>query len=411
MGKNLKGKELGTGLSQRKDGRYSARFVGKSGKRKEKYFDTLPEARNWLEDAKYEDKHNTALAPFNMVANKVLENDFPIPALSDMTVDEWFDFWKNNIIKRLARNTKRNYSERYIQNIKPVIGKMYVRDVLPVHCLKILNDMDVSSKYQVSTIQQTYIAMGTMFRAAVNNRVIPKHPMDGINYSFPAKAKDDIKVMTIDEHRKFLEVAENSHNYRQYALILETGLRAGEMIGLTWDNVNFEKRTLTVEKTLEYIRENGTWEAGPPKTIAGYRTIPLTDCAYTILKEVYDEKDTRKESEELSQTLPYKDKRDGTGKHFVMKDLVFINYRTGMPSKNSSYDTHLYKLCEKAKIKHFSMHALRHTFATRAIERGVNPKALQVLLGHSSLKTTMDTYVHVTDDFKWAAMELFQKMA
>lgn len=69
------------------------------------------------------------------------------------------------------------------------------------------------------------------------------------------------------------------------------------------------------------------------------------------------------------------------------------------------------KVCGKAGIKRFCMHALRHTYATRAIECGVNPKARQELLGHSSLQTTMDTYVHVTDESKRSAIELFQRMA
>lgn len=92
----------------------------------------------------------------------------------------------------------------------------------------------------------------------------------------------------------------------------------------------------------------------------------------------------------------------------VMRDLVFINYRTGEPAKNSSYDTHLYKLCDKAGIEHFSMHALRHTFATRAIERGMPPKVLQRLLGHVTLAMTTDRYVHVTDDSMFDAMRLFE---
>jgi len=90
-----------------------------------------------------------------------------------------------------------------------------------------------------------------------------------------------------------------------------------------------------------------------------------------------------------------------------MKNLVFINYRTGEPTKNSSYDTYLYKLCDKAGIKRFCMHTLRHTYATRAIEAGMSPKILQKLLGHASLSTTMDRYVHVTDDSLKKAVKLF----
>ena len=112
MGKNLKGKECGKGIYQRKDGLYHARFVDKAGKRHEKYFQTIPEACNWIEQMKYADKHEDVFVP------------------SDTTVDAWFSFWIENIVGDLAPNTLRNYRERYKQNTQPIIGKMLLSELL-----------------------------------------------------------------------------------------------------------------------------------------------------------------------------------------------------------------------------------------------------------------------------------------
>ena len=390
MGKNLKGKECGKGIYQRKDGLYHARFVDKAGKRHEKYFQTIPEARNWIEQAKYADKHEGVFCP------------------SDTTVDAWFSFWIENIVGDLAPNTLRNYRERYKQNIQPIIGKMLLSDVKPMHCKKVLLSMDAD--YAGSTIRKIYITMGTLFKAAKMNDLITKHPMDGVRFTKPVRAVADIKCLTTDEQQKFMKAAKRSHNYAQYALLLETGLRTGEVIGLTWDAIDWKARTLTVNKTLEFRHKQKTWRAGPPKTQQSYRTIPLTSHAYDILKQLYSQVSERKESELLNSTLEYMDRRTGETASLCMRDLVFINWRTGEPAKNSSYDTHLYKLCDEAGIRRFCMHALRHTYATRAIKSGMQPKVLQKLLGHASIKTTMDRYVHVTNDSMSKAVLQFEKV-
>ena len=195
MGKNRLGNECGKGICERTVGKWSASNSAKNGARREKHFDTLPEARNWLADAQYEDKHDV----YN-------------PS-SEMTVDAWFEFWIANLIAALAPNTRRNYRERYESNIQPVIGSMRLCDVKPMHCKIVLNRMEAT--YAGSTIRQTYIAMGTMFRAAVTNDMLTKHPMDGVRYTKPVRAVDDIKFLTVEQQEKFLETAKRSHNNRQ----------------------------------------------------------------------------------------------------------------------------------------------------------------------------------------------------
>ena len=147
MGKSLKGKELGTGISQRKDGRFSARFVTSTGKRVEKYFPYVQEARSWLAEARLKD-----LQCFDQMT-----------FCFGMTVDSWYQFWIKNIKEKTVRpNTVRNYRERYKNNIKKRIGRMLIHEVKPMHCQMVLNDM--VENYAGSTIHQCMIALYNMMK-------------------------------------------------------------------------------------------------------------------------------------------------------------------------------------------------------------------------------------------------------
>ena len=196
-------------------------------------------------------------------------------------------------------------------------------------------------------------------------------------------------------------------------MILLTGLRISEVIGLTWDCVDLENKTLRVEKTLEYrysrkneksldgkIRKDG-WEWGPPKTKKSNRTISLTDSAVQILARLKDK--------------PYL--KESTPKEF--RNLVFLSKKDGLPVKNNTYDNALRKRIDimtnewndekKAKEEalitphYLSCHDLRHTFATRFLESASGEyaksyKMLSQMMGHSSIKITLDLYSHLTEE-------------
>lgn len=368
MGKDLRGKELGVGINQQKNGLYSARFVDKYGKRRQKRFKKLQECRQWIADSSYIDEHSN-LAQAN-----------------DMIVDAWFEYFIGIKKKTVRPNTVRNYTERYEANIKPVIGKMLIADVKPLHCQKIFLDM-AEDGYRTSTLYQTRIALYTMFELAKENDFLRYNPCKKSVKSDMGKPSEKKEALTIEVQKRFLEGAIGQSYENQYRFLLQTGLRTGELVGLKWEHVDFENRVLSIEQSMEYRYKVGEWRIGEPKSKSGYRKIPLTEEAIRILKaQKVKNKEIREIPEEWSE-------------------YIFLS-RKGEPVKNSTYDTALFKICDKVGIKRFSMHVLRHTFATRCIEAGMKPKTLQKILGHSSIQITMDLYVHVTEEEKQKEIDL-----
>ena len=368
MGKDLKGKEIGAGIVQQPNGTYFARFVDKFGKRRTKRSKKLQEVKQWLADATYIDQHRD------------------LDQATDMLVDAWFDYWIGIKKQTVRPNTVRNYSERYERNIKGVIGNKLLTDVKPIHCQKIFLDM-ADEGYKTTTIYQTRIALYNMFEFARENDVLIANPCKKSLKSDMGKPSDKKEALTIDVQKKFLEAVVGYSYENQYRFVLQTGLRTGELIGLKWSDIDFENRTMKIERTMEYRYKVGEWRVGPPKSKSGYRTIPLTDEAIRILEN------QRSKNKSL-KLVPME-----------WKDIVFL-CRKGTPVKNSTYDTGLFKYCDRVGIPRFSMHVLRHTFATRCIEGGMKPKTLQKILGHSNIGITMNLYVHITEDEKHREIDL-----
>jgi len=368
MGRDLRGKELGEGIYQQANGTYCARFVDRFGKRKSKRSKKLQEVRQWLADAIYINEHSD------------------IEQATSMMVDAWFEYWIDVKRKTVRPNTVRNYTERYHRNIQNVIGKKLLTEVKPIHCQTIFSNM-ADEGYRTTTIYQTRIALYNMLEFAKENEVILSNPCKKSVKSDMGKPSQKKEALTIEVQRKFLEQAKGQSYENQYRFILQTGLRTGELVGLKWEDIDFENKTLKIQRSMEYRHCVGVWRIGEPKSKSGYRTIPLTDEAIRILK-AQDEKNKR------IKVIPEE-----------WSEFVFL-CRKGQPVKNSTYDTALFKICEKAGINKFSMHVLRHTFATRCIEGGMMPKTLQKILGHSNIGITMNLYVHITEEEKQKEIDM-----
>jgi len=367
MGKDLKGKELGVGISQQKDGLYVGRFVNRSGKRVTKRFKKLQECRQWIADAEFENEHND------------------INALGDMTVDAWYEYWMETHKSGFRFNTYKSYSNRYRLNIKPVIGNKMISDVRPVHCQDIFNRM-AKEGYSISSVKLTRRLLHCLFEFADDNELINGNPCKRSLKSRMGESTEKKTALTIEQQNRFLKHAASSNQYDQFRFVLQTGIRCAELVGLKWEDVDFKKRTLSIRRNVNYVYELKEWKIGEPKTESSKRTIPLTDEAISILKA--------QKQKNIITSIEW-------------ADYIFLSPK-GVPVLPNTYNASIYRICRQAGLPRCSMHILRHTFATRCIEGGMKPKTLQAILGHADVGTTMNLYVHTTEEEKVKEIQLIQ---
>ena len=239
-----------------------------------------------------------------------------------------------------------------------------------------------------------------MFKQALKNELIKKNPVSLVTLP-RGETKKERRVLTELEQR--ILVKEISGNYLEPLIIiaLSTGMRIGELCGLEWTDINFEKKEIRVSGTLKCTREGMNYYKDSPKTDKSNRTIPLIPKAEQVLKRyrivqneiklsMGNEWHPIKGLENLVFT-----RQDGSpiAAQHIRQQLVHI-----VDSINEKYfDQPVAKdeFCLEQKFEYFTPHTLRHTFATRALENGIPPKVVQEILGHSSITMTLDLYTHV----------------
>ncbi|MEE3467204.1 MAG: tyrosine-type recombinase/integrase [Eubacterium sp.] len=368
IGKDLKGKELGKGLRQAKNGKYQAR-VRSGRERLAKTFNKLTEAKAWLLDFSYEKEH------YGVLVNP------------DMTVDEWFEYWMNEIKgNTLKFNTLMSYRARFFNRISPIIGSQSVSKVLPINCQQVINYAQ-SQGDVTGSVAKVKSIMGALFESAVENKMIHANPVTK-NVKYLREETPERTIMTFDEQCQFMEVGQDYAHYDVFVFILNTGLRCGEMSALRWKDIDWEAREIHINGTMFYNAEKKAFEVNSPKTKSSIRTIPLTDDAYEVLKR------RKMQRAEKPVSMEY-------------HEFVFVGSE-GKPLINYVYNKCLARIAKKIGVEKLTMHSLRHTFATRCIEDGMKPKVLQKILGHKNLAQTMDLYVHVTDDEKASEIKKLQ---
>lgn len=379
------GRELRKGEKERADGLYEYRFPDPvSGKRLSVYRRNLADLRD--EEARIQAR---------IVAG--------LPALGEVmspTVNELFR--RNLEIRELKPQTRHNYEALWKQWVENGIGKMRSGMVKPSEIKSLYARMSKAG-YSHATIKTIHLMLSSAFEVAFDDDLISKNPCKKAlgNYGTPAKEK---QALSVEDQQRFLEFVKNDRIYRVHlpmiTFMLGTACRCGEVIGLTWQDVDFEDKVIHIDHQLIYknLGEGVGFHIMVPKTHSGIRTLPLTDDLRCALVE--------QKKYQFQMGIPRDYEVDGK------KNFIFTA-KTGRPLQPSAVNNILYNIvrafniedARKAKATHqrprplpyFSAHILRHTGCTRMAEAGIDVKVLQYLMGHSDYLITMNIYSHITD--------------
>ena len=390
------GKELPKGISWKADKEtYMARFTYQ-GQSYTFYNKDLKALKKTLADKKYEVQHGLQGKADRISLNK------------------WYETWLNQYkIPNIKETSVHTYKHMYSCYIESTLGSKQLSQVKPVHIQKVYNDLlerGLSAK-SISNIQGM---LYDIFETACRNDLIIKNPCKGV--ARPKVEQPDRRVLSIEEQHTLVSYLKRD-KFKPYEpliiTLLGTGMRIGEVLGLTWDDIDFKNEQISVNKTLVYVKDLNTgkymFKYQTPKTKNSVRTIPMLSDVKKALKH---------------QSICQKRLRLYMGDEWQpLKDfegIVFPSFK-GRPHQESEIRNFLInivaqinadekRLAEKENrepvvMGHVHPHALRHTFATRCFECDIPPKTVQHLLGHSSVQMTMDLYTHITEQKKQEDMK------
>ena len=379
-----KERRLPKGISKRADGRYQGRFTFQ-GERFTLYDRDIKALQKKMADAKYEMEHGIYINAQHMTLNTFFET--------------WIKEFKENTVKA---NTLSVYMEIYKIHIAPSLGKLQVSSINKLMVQRLLNNM-AKNGLSPNTLAKTKAILYSIFKEAMENRMISYNPCENITIR---RDKTERRVLSFQEQQLLLEALQGSRYEVLCILGLSTGLRIGELSGLRWEDIDFEEKTLTVERTYIYLHDVLNHQMKDvfhsPKTKNSCRTIRLLDSTLELLKQ----HKAAQEIEKAAAGASWCPVEDG-------ETLVFTT-KTGSPVRGlnvaETLNGYVKKINKREKrlaeqenrepviFERITPHTLRHTFATRAFESGIPPKVVQQILGHSSLEMTMDLYTHVTED-------------
>lgn len=334
---------------------------------------------------------------------KPIQNIKQCPITPDNTLSEWLDYWFDNFSLRSIKQSTAISYKGYINNhIKPNIGEFKLSEMSVGILQEFINrefdcgnlaDGREGSGLSPKTVRNINLMMHKTLKKANELDLIPKNYAEYVQ--LPRCRKPKIRVLTHSEHMRLLTALQHSEEPLRFGayLSLVTGMRLGEILGLRWVDIDLVDNVLRVERTVSRLcsveGEGTELVIGTPKTDSSLRDIPFSDS----VKEEFI-KYRKWQSKYLGIKQPKK------------TDYVLM-LRRGYPVEPKTMQDVFKRILNTADIRDINFHALRHTFATRAIENHMDPKTLSVILGHADVSTTLNRYAHVLEEQKRKAMEMY----
>lgn len=316
----------------------------------------------------------------NKALNDVKQGTFVEP--TKLTVGQWLDTWLNEYAKpRIRPTTWDSYEMNVRCHIKPAIGGIPLKQLLPSHLQKLYNDKlaggraDGTGGLSPRSVRYLHAILHEALKQAVREQLIARNPADVV--APPRQQKKEIKPLTTEQVQHLLATMKEDRLYSAFLLELGTGLRRGELLGLRWQDVDLDKGIIRVQQSLVRTKKGVLFQA--PKTERSRRSIPLPE---NVVRELKRWK-ARQNQERLALGEAYQD-----------NGLVFCR-EDGRWLEPTYFSKCFDKLLEKAGLPHVRFHDLRHTHATQLLQLGVHVKVVQERLGHSTVTMTLDTYSHV----------------
>ncbi|MBL4998357.1 site-specific tyrosine recombinase XerC-family [Enterococcus xinjiangensis] len=315
---------------------------------------------------------------------------------TDTRVKQYLDFWMEEYVKlNLKYNTYENYRFTIKNHINGYLGKKKLTDLSPALLQNFIN-AEFKKGYSKKTMTITHSVLKNALNMAVYPwGLIKQNPMLYVKipkYEERPTTKKDLKIISLEDFDHMLEITPEGHPfYIPLNIGFYTGMRVGEVCGLTWDNVDFSNGTITVEKQM--VKNDGEWVYGTPKTSSSNRTIFIGQTLLAILK--------KHKKQQLENRMKY-------GKLYIDSNAVCTKeYGELVTPSVVKWNT---RRISNALSLSFNFHSLRHTHATLLLENGAKMKEISERLGHSRISITMDTYSHVTDKMRNETVDIMENL-